>query len=436
MDIEPDNDGGDSDYNGESRCSGFRPGAGRKRKTLSSSIQMMVNERRQRAVRRQEISKYKAQLRQWINDIKWSHQGVPSTYCDNTTALLVIFNLMLENVDLTQTEAVAKADTKGGSLGNQSTELFMSLPHFIITTIMDRRAEEHGITSDGLLHEIDSSTNKTISAELIYEAKNPFGDYQFNMDGYNFRLWVDQHLFSVFEAKYGYDKRMILVLDNAPYHKEQGEGYVNIKSMSKIDMINLVLSKKVHSIVIIRNGQAKMFEAGEWHMNGPSGPYKEELQVFMERSIKQYPDLQKTLLEKLFEHKSLPVKPSVPDFHYFVLIPPYTPQLQTIEWIWSYVKGYAAKQFMPCRTVQQLIEQTRAGFYGDDGEHDGISTEMVRNMIAHAHKYCDLLIDDNPLLERSINNLKNVKNYEGAYEEEENEDEADDINIEIDDNIE
>ncbi|CAF0988435.1 unnamed protein product [Rotaria sordida] len=428
MDIEPDNDGGDSDYNGESRCSGFRPGAGRKRKTLSSSIQMMINEKRQRAARRQEISRYKAQLRQWISNMKWSHQGVPSTYCDNTTALLVIFNLMLENVDLTQTEAVAKADTKGGSLGNQSTELFMSLPHFIITTILDRRAEgrttsvkdiqqaivdiynkqigywpmyylmhdkmklsygllkdsmkltqdanrikridqflikddiiEHGITSDGLLHKIDSSTNKTISAELIYEAKNPFGDYQFNMDGYNFRLWVDQHLFLVFEAKYGYDRRMILVLDNALYHKEQ---------------------------------------------------------------------------EKLFEHKSLPVKPSVPDFHYFVLIPPYTPQLQTIEWIWSYVKGYVAKQFMPCRTVQQLIEQTRAGFYGDDGEHDGISTEMVRNMIAHAHKYCDLLIDDNPLLERSINNLKNVKNYEGAYEEEENEDEADDINIEIDDNIE
>ncbi|CAF2367420.1 unnamed protein product [Rotaria sp. Silwood2] len=67
----------------------------------------------------------------------------------------------------------------------------------------------------------------------------------------------------------------------------------------------------------------------------------------------------------------------------------------------------------------------------DGGEHEGISTEMVRNMIAHTHKYCDMLIDDDPLLEGSINNLKNAKNYE----EEENEDEADDINIEIDDNI-
>ncbi|CAF1041025.1 unnamed protein product [Rotaria sordida] len=411
MDIDPDNDGGDSSYNGESHRCGFCPGTGRKRKALSSSIQMMVNERRQRTAHQKEISRYKAQLRQWLNDIKWSHQVVPSTYRDSATALLVIFNLMLENVDLTQTEAVAKAglyldrgpsalcalvahwheykeihvesDTRGGSLGNQSTELFMSLPHFIITTIMDRRAEGHhghygwyvdsanryilsgtgagkrliivhAITSDGLLHKIDSSTNKTISAELIYEANNPFGDYHSNMDGYNFRLSVDQHLFPVFQAKYGYEKRMILVLDNAPYHKEQGEA----------------------------------------------------------------------------------VKLGVPGFHYFILTPPYTPQLQPIEWIWSYAKGYVAKQFTSSRTVQQLIEQTRAGFYGDDGEHEGISIEMVRNMIAHAHTYCDILIDDDPLLEGSINNLKNVKNYEEAYEEEENEDEADDINIEIDDNIE
>ncbi|CAF4767939.1 unnamed protein product, partial [Rotaria sp. Silwood2] len=78
-----------------------------------------------------------------------------------------------------------------------------------------------------------------------------------------------------------------------------------------------------------------MFEAGEWHLNDPSGPYKEELQVFMESWIKEYPDLQKILLEKLFEHKSLAVKPGVPDFHYFILTQPYTPQVQPMEWIWS-----------------------------------------------------------------------------------------------------
>ena len=40
---------------------------------------------------------------------KMLHQGVQSTCCDNATALLVIFNLMLEDANITQTEAVAKA---------------------------------------------------------------------------------------------------------------------------------------------------------------------------------------------------------------------------------------------------------------------------------------------------------------------------------------
>ncbi|CAF4149491.1 unnamed protein product, partial [Didymodactylos carnosus] len=60
------------------------------------------------------------ELRKWINDIKWSHQGVPSTRRDNTTALLVIFNLLLEDVNLSQTGAV---DTAGRYLGRSASGL-------------------------------------------------------------------------------------------------------------------------------------------------------------------------------------------------------------------------------------------------------------------------------------------------------------------------
>jgi len=55
---------------------------------------------------------------------------------------------------------------------------------------------------------------------------------------------------------------------------------------------------------------------------------------------------------------------------------------------------------------------------------------MVRRMATHAHKYCDMLINDDTLLEGSINNIKNAKDYEGIDEKEEK-DEDDDINIEI-----
>jgi len=49
-------------------------------------------------------------------------------------------------------------------------------------------------------------------------------------------------------------------------------------------------------------------------------------------------------------------------------------------------------------------------------------TDMLRKMILHAHEYCNMLIHDDPLLEGSINNIKNTDKYE-------KEDEDDDINI-------
>ena len=113
--------------------------------------------------------------------------------------------------------------------------------------------------------------------------------------------------------------------------------------MSKIDVINLLKSKEVRKIVILRHGQAKKFKEEQWKMNDRSGRYKEELRIFVESRIKQCPDLQKTLLEKLFQRKLFEAKLNVLDFHYFILTPPYRPQLQLIELIGSYVRRYVAK---------------------------------------------------------------------------------------------
>ncbi|CAF1331314.1 unnamed protein product [Didymodactylos carnosus] len=197
------------------------------------------------------------------------------------------------------------------------------------------------------------------------------------MDGYNFRLWVNQFLFPAFEAKYDRDKRMIFVLDNAAYHKEKGDDYVNVQLLSKTDMINLLLSKKVCSIPVIRNGHTIEFKANEWKLNGPLGPYKEELRIYVQSWIKQYPELQKILLERLFEEKYLTVKVNMPHFHYLIFTPPYCPEVQPIELVWAYVKGYVAKTFTPSRTLHQLADQTKAGFVSDGEKHEGISAEMV-----------------------------------------------------------
>ena len=571
MNIDSDSGGGNRGHGG------FRPDAGRKRKEEKTSTEIVANERRQQAEDRQSISRQKRKLAGWIDKVKWSHKGVPATYRDNATALLVIFNLMLENASLTQRQAIKKAGlylgrghssldlivshwnkyeevyvesgTRGGSSGQQSSVLFLSLPVFIINTIMDRFAEGkttnisdiqqaiivsygeyigywplyyllhdkmklsygvlkdspsltqdanrlrriaqflikhafalqleekskaiicymdesyvttghhshygwyvvrkhgnirtgigngkrlilvHAITRDGLLHTTDTTTGEITSAEWIYEANNPTDDYHCNMDDHNFRLWINQFLFPAFEAKYGRNKRMILLLDNAPYHKKHGEDYVNLKSMSKTEMIDLLRSKDVRNIPVVRNGHVENFSSNLWKFNGPAGPYKRELQMYMESWIRQYPQLQRTLLEKLFEEKSLDTRPNMPDYHYLIFTPPYCPQVQPMELVWAYVKAYVAKQFKPSRTLQQLIEQTKVAFTGDGIRHEGVSKKMVRDMISHTHKYCNILIDDDPLLKGSIDNLKNPNKYEEDAEDDDDED----INIDTSDDDE
>ncbi len=47
-----------------------------------------------------------------------------------------------------------------------------------------------------------------------------------------------------------------------------------------------------------------------------------------------------------------------------------------------------------------------------------------------------MLIDDDPLLEVSINSIKNADKYKEADEKEEDEDEDNDINMDTSDNIE
>ncbi|CAF4018059.1 unnamed protein product, partial [Rotaria sordida] len=85
MDNDSDTTSNDRDDRGHG---GFRPSAGRKRKQSAVSFQVMSKKRRERAAHRQTMYRYRARLTQWIDELKWSHQ---------------------ENINLTQTEAIAKA---------------------------------------------------------------------------------------------------------------------------------------------------------------------------------------------------------------------------------------------------------------------------------------------------------------------------------------
>ena len=87
----------------------------------------------------------------------------------------------------------------------------------------------HALTRDGMLYKKvrgkrpepeEWQRGKVLNCEQIFRAKASTGrrDYHDTMDGEMFELWLTNRLIPTFRAKYGRDMKMILVLDNAPYH--------------------------------------------------------------------------------------------------------------------------------------------------------------------------------------------------------------------------
>ena len=67
------------------------------------------------------------------------------------------------------------------------------------------------------MHQVDHSTDNKHTCEYLFVGKKNTGDYHDMMNNENFMEWVDKKLIPTFKARFP-SKKMILVLDNAPYH--------------------------------------------------------------------------------------------------------------------------------------------------------------------------------------------------------------------------
>ena len=107
----------------------------------------------------------------------------------------------------------------------------------------------HAITSDGFLCGIDGdrydvdewTTGPHPTTEMVFRAKyatkNKIKDYHDTMDGEFFLYWVKHRLEPAFTAKYP-GKKMILCLDNAPYHHSLVADGFRPDGMSKDEIID------------------------------------------------------------------------------------------------------------------------------------------------------------------------------------------------------
>lgn len=281
----------------------------------------------------------------------------------------------------------------------------------------------HAISDDGLLCNPDDTRLKDThelkspkkSSEWVFEGPVKKADYHKNMNGDNFMKWCQYRLLPSFEDAYP-DKKMILVLDNAPYHHVRDENYIDPNSLNRKQLIETLQTKfSQKKIKVKRSGRNKIFElakALEFGRGGKNSPTVSELKTELKKHLSIHTEYQKSRLKSLFEEKG----------YELIFTPPYTPCLQPIEMVWAYIKNRVASKFKLGRTISETREHIMDGFYGDNTpDYPGLKPSVCASFIEHCHKECQKFIDLDPLLNGTLYRLQTkTENSEIAIIEAEN----------------
>jgi hypothetical protein len=133
----------------------------------------------------------------------------------------------------------------------------------------------HAITHDGILHclddeHIDEKVRSNpcaplLSAEALWTTAKNDDDYHKSMDGSVFIDYMRNRVIPAFSHKYP-GKRMVLILDNAKYHHVRGEHFINVNTMDKSSLIDLLKIKANISIInVTRDGLTKQVMSESWN---------------------------------------------------------------------------------------------------------------------------------------------------------------------------
>ena len=221
------------------------------------------------------------------------------------------------------------------------------------------------------------------TAEWVWQAKSS-GDYHDNMDGDEFEWWLENRLIPAFQAKFGDDKNMILVMDNASYHHQLNPEYypkdINPSNCSKAWHAHVLRKAGCTSLTIPREGgnlvlsvpavepeaQRAHREGDEaapkggatgtvYKMGGTTGATARELYAATVDWLKtNKPDALDSKVERMFREKDWRI----------IWTPPYAPRFQPIELIWGVAKQRITWSYSGKRTLRQTHDQLRVGFYG------------------------------------------------------------------------
>jgi len=239
----------------------------------------------------------------------------------------------------------------------------------------------HAMTDSGLLAVPDTIASNWLSepaltAELVFEEVLEDGqddsDYHNTMTGAKFVAWLRNRLLPTFAALHP-GKKMILVMDNAAYHKARDESWVSSsKSQSKHELAHLLIDLGVSQLITTgphpRTVPAHHFEASI----GEGGPSKDDLLVAVQKWLAEHPDHNRTVVEQLLSDAG----------HALVYTPPYCPEVQPIELLWAQVKRYVAARSTHGRSLTEARQQTEEGF-------EAVTKMFCNSIVKHCHDWID-----------------------------------------------
>jgi transposase len=239
----------------------------------------------------------------------------------------------------------------------------------------------HAMTDSGLLavpDEIASNwlSEPALTAELVFEEVLEDGqddsDYHNTITGAKFVAWLRNRLLPTFGELYP-SKKMILVLDNASYHKPRDETWISAaKAQNKHELVHQLMDLGVTQLTTVGDSPrvvpAHRFEAAV----SAGGPSKEDLLAAVQKWLDEHPNHNRTVVEQLLSDAG----------HSLVYTPPFCPEVQPIELLWAKLKRFVAARSTHNRSLTAARQQTEQGF-------EQISKMFCNSIVKHCHDWID-----------------------------------------------
>ena len=219
--------------------------------------------------------------------------------------------------------------------------------------------------------------NNQHTCETLWVSSSSSGDYHDNMNSEMFMQWVEGRLIPTFNEKFP-GKKMVLVLDNAPYHHKRAIG--TLGAQSKGLLVSLMAQHQVEYIDLPIKCQARLdlfdkypdaddrgeciripFDADEQKLctsktKNPHVGTTEELKVSFVTYLKgEKPELVECQIEGLLKQQG----------HEILWAPPYCPDLQPIELFWEAGKNHVAINHHDGQTMRETVRYLQEGWYGN-----------------------------------------------------------------------